>query len=117
MAAFGENTRQINRQGIILYHAELAGKCLAQFCKRRQAAMIALNSRHVCASPQQGACEAAGARADLINLLTRQIARNGCNPIKQLPIKQKILSKRLAGGKAMARDDLAQGRKFDAHAA
>jgi hypothetical protein len=49
-------------------------------------------------------------------MLTGQCTGNGCNPVQQLSVQQKVLAQRLAGSEAMSRNDVAQGRKVGRHA-
>ena len=98
----------IHLQCIILDHAQPAGKGLAQFRQRRNAAPVTLDRGDPRARRQQSAGQPARTRPDFQHLGIGQIARNPRDPRQQLRIEQEVLPQRLARIQSVARDYLAQ---------
>src|SRR5205085_5113083 len=61
---------------------------------------------HFGAGAEQGAGEAAGAGADFVDALPREIAGNPGDAVEQLLVEEEILAERLGGGEPVAGDDL-----------
>ena len=107
-----EQAGAVDFERIALHHAQLAGKRLAQFGERGDAAVVTLDRRHARAGAEQCPRQPARPRPDLEHFGIGQVAGNACDPRQQLRVEQEVLAQRLARVEAMARDHLAQRRQF-----
>ena len=93
-------------QRIALNDLELAGKGLAKFGQRRQAATVHFYRGDFGTGAQQGAGEAARARSDFEHFPARQISGDGGDPVEQLFVEQEVLAQRLARAEAVTGNHL-----------
>ena len=105
MSAVWKDIGQVYGERVIFPHGQHAGKRLREFFQRGQAAAVAFDRDDFGASLEKSACQAAGAWADFINGLSRQIAGDSRDPVQQLAIEQEVLAERLARREPVARDN------------
>jgi hypothetical protein len=79
--------------------------------ERSDAARVAFDGDHRGTLRQQGARQSAGARSDLDRGAVGQVAGGARDAGGQVEVEQEVLAERLARGKAVPRDDVAQRRQ------
>ena len=105
MSAVGKDIGQGYGERVIFPHGQHAGKRLREFFQRGQATAVPFDSDDFGTSLEKRTCQAAGAGADFIDGLSRQIAGDSRDPVQQLAIEQKVLAERLARREPVARDN------------
>ncbi len=108
----GGQRRHVDLQRVALDHLEPAGIGGGDLGQRRQAARVALDGDDPARTAgEQGAREAAGARADFHDRRTLQRARGAGDAAGQVEVEQEVLAEGLLRHQPVAGDDLAQRRQ------
>ncbi len=91
----------IDRHCVGVQDTQFFGITLLEFPERRHAAAVTFHCQDGGPGLEDGVRQAARSRSNLVDALSLQRARYGCNPGKQLAVKDEVLTKRLARAQAV----------------